>query len=77
MVCEPGDVSLGYDVFVCPKCSTKFLIHQLAPTSGTGYGGVPVEIGAALSLGTRAAPMLLLLQSSRSSILRDCAGGIV
>ena len=33
MVCEPGDVSLGYDVFVCPKCSTKFLVHHTTPDS--------------------------------------------
>ena len=34
MVPERGDPSLGYDVFVCPKCSTKFLVHHLTPDSG-------------------------------------------
>ena len=33
MVPERGDLSLGYDVFVCPKCSTKFLVHHPAPDS--------------------------------------------
>ena len=31
MVFEPGDPSLGYDVFVCPSCGTKFLVHHLTP----------------------------------------------
>ena len=30
---ERGDSSLGYDVFVCPKCSTKFLVHHPTPDS--------------------------------------------
>jgi hypothetical protein len=33
MVAERGDPSLGYDVFVCPKCSTKFLAHHPTPDS--------------------------------------------
>jgi hypothetical protein len=33
MVFEPDDPSLGYDVFVCPKCSTKFLVHHPTPDS--------------------------------------------
>jgi transposase-like protein len=33
MVHEPGDTSLGYDVFVCKNCGTKFLVHHLTPDS--------------------------------------------
>jgi len=33
IVSEPDDPSLGYDVFVCPKCSTKFLVHHPTPDS--------------------------------------------
>ena len=30
---EPGDPSLGYDVFVCRNCGTKYLVHHLTPDS--------------------------------------------
>ena len=33
MVFEPGDPSLGYDVFVCHNCGTKFLVHHPTPDS--------------------------------------------
>jgi len=33
MVLERGDPSLGYDVFVCLKCSTKFPVHHPTPDS--------------------------------------------
>jgi hypothetical protein len=33
MVPEHGDPSLGYNILVCPKCSTKFLVHHPTPDS--------------------------------------------
>ena len=33
MVYERDDPSLGYDVFVCKKCGTKFLVHHPTPES--------------------------------------------
>ena len=33
MVPERGDPSLGYDVLVCPKCTSKFLAHHPTPDS--------------------------------------------
>jgi hypothetical protein len=33
MVFEPDDPSLGYDVFVCKKCGTKYLVHHPTPDS--------------------------------------------
>jgi hypothetical protein len=33
MVIKPDDPSLGYDVYVCNKCNTKFLVHHPTPDS--------------------------------------------
>ena len=33
IVPEREDLSLGYDVLVCPECSTKFLVHHPTPDS--------------------------------------------
>jgi hypothetical protein len=33
MVFEPGDPSLGYDVFFCKNCGTKYLVHHSTPDS--------------------------------------------
>jgi hypothetical protein len=28
MMFEPGDALLGYDVFVCHSCGTKYIVHH-------------------------------------------------
>jgi hypothetical protein len=33
MVFMPDDPSLGYDVFVCKNCNTKYLVHHPTPDS--------------------------------------------